>query len=86
MASAEILQLPPEVLKQIPAGTPPPGQVSNLIDPSSRAYVLLITSSVFLSLGLVAFFIRLYAKFLIRRGAWWDDCKSQFRNVHSLGN
>ena len=73
MSAAEILQLPPDALKQIPAASAPPGITSNLINPYDRGWVLVVVSTIFLAIGLIAFLVRLFAKVFIIKKLFWDD-------------
>ncbi|KAL9060033.1 MAG: hypothetical protein Q9162_000883 [Coniocarpon cinnabarinum] len=73
MSSADILKLAPEILKQIPAASPPPGIVSNLNDPYDKGNVLVIVSTIFLAIGLTAYIIRLFAKVFLLKKFFWDD-------------
>lgn len=71
--ASQVLQLPPDVLKQIPAGTPPPGVVPNFTDPEDLGYVLITVATVFVFLGLVAFAIRAYGRIYVLKRLRWDD-------------
>ena len=63
-------------LDHFPAGTPPPGITSNLINPPSKGQTLVILDGVFMSLMLVAVFIRIYVRVKLVKTWGWDDCKS----------
>jgi len=60
----------------MPAGTPPPGVMPNLIDPPSRGDLIIILDAIFVPLMLIAVFVR----FLVRikwtkvRGLGQDIC------------
>lgn len=73
--ASQILQLPPHVLKQLPAGTPPPGVVPNLTNPEDEGYVLVTVATIFLVLGLVAYGIRAYGRVFVIKQVRWDDGK-----------
>lgn len=56
-----------------PAGRPPPGQESNLVDPPSKAYLLILTVVVCLTFTTPAVWIRTYVSCFILRRVRWDD-------------
>jgi hypothetical protein len=72
-AAAVIEQLPSALLEQMPAGTPPPGQVTNFIDPPNL--LLTITSVLAISSFFVvlAVGLRFYSKLSSARPLTWDD-------------
>ncbi len=65
-------------LRYIPLAPPPPGQMSNLVDPMNMAYRYYIagTISTILMLGFVS--ARMYARFWHLKKGWWDDCEYFF--------
>ncbi|KAL9081331.1 MAG: hypothetical protein Q9159_007353 [Coniocarpon cinnabarinum] len=73
MSASQVLNLPPAVLLQIPAGTPPPGLQPNLVNPTNKGYELTIIASIFLAIGLIAFTIREYGKLFVIKKRGWDD-------------
>ncbi len=76
--ASQVLQLPPDALKQLPAGTPPPGVVSNFTNPEDKGYVLVTVATVFLVLGLFAFCIRAYGRvYVIKRVGWGDGKRTR---------
>ncbi|KAL8665071.1 MAG: hypothetical protein Q9168_007780 [Polycauliona sp. 1 TL-2023] len=56
-----------------PALAPPHGVVSNLKDPPSQAYIVIIITTIVLCLTTPVLFIRLYTRQLINHKLWWDD-------------
>lgn len=67
-------KLPLTFLEQIPTLSPPPGQVSNFVDPPNLimtvAAVLAVTSLVMT----MAVALRIYSKITSSRSFTWDDC------------
>jgi hypothetical protein len=78
-----INSIPPALLATIPAASPPPGIVPNFDHPPSRSNLLLGLTSVFLSLAVISYFIRMYTKIKILRKVSWDDCKSDGASIAS---
>lgn len=70
-----IESIPPEILKTLPAGTPPPGIQPNFSDPPTLFPAILGVGTAFLVLALLCFLIRIYTKFTISKRWGWDDCK-----------
>ncbi|MCJ1463139.1 hypothetical protein MMC07_001744 [Pseudocyphellaria aurata] len=68
-----IESIPPEILKTIPAGDPPPGIQPNFSDPPTLFPALLGVGIAFLVLAVACFFIRIYTKFAISKRWGWDD-------------
>jgi len=62
-------------LDHFPAGVPPPGVVSNFIDPPSKGHALVVLDGVFVSLMLVAVLIRVYVRTRLAKTWGWDDCE-----------
>ncbi|MCJ1462825.1 hypothetical protein MMC07_001428 [Pseudocyphellaria aurata] len=74
LANAKIIEsIPPEILKTIPAGDPPPGIQPNFSDPPTLVPALLGVGLAFLVLALVCFIVRIYTKFAISKRWGWDD-------------
>lgn len=71
----DLSKVPEELLNTIPTTKPPPGVVSNFINPVSRAAEIQIPAYVFLPLivGFVA--LRLYTRVKITGKLGADDCK-----------
>jgi hypothetical protein len=69
-----LASLPPAILERLPGMPPPPGQVSNFVDPPAllTAVVAVITiSAIFM---MVAVGLRTYSKFNSARSFSLDDC------------
>lgn len=64
-----------DYLDTTPARDPPPGQESNLIDPDSLSYQLVIVIVVSSALMLLLFASRLYVRLKVTRSFGMDDCK-----------
>ncbi|KAE8168175.1 hypothetical protein BDV40DRAFT_294723 [Aspergillus tamarii] len=62
-----------EEMASIPAGTPPPGVESNLVDPPSDGYILYIVGGIVMGLMYITAGLSLYAKLTIRRRMAPDD-------------
>ena len=79
MAAAFIGSLTPGelgALSSFPAATPPPGVVSNFVDPENqRREFYAITGSLF-GIMFVLFLNRLYVKLFKIQKYSWDDCMS----------
>ncbi|KAK2753058.1 hypothetical protein FQN55_005018 [Onygenales sp. PD_40] len=56
-----------------PAGPPPPGQVSNFIDPPYDGTRFLIVNVIFMPLAVIAVLIRLWTRFAVTRAGGLDD-------------
>jgi len=54
---------------------PPPGVVSNFVDPPSQASWDAVTQAVCLTLATFLVAMRLYTKFGVLKNAGWDDCE-----------
>ncbi|KAK4223038.1 hypothetical protein QBC38DRAFT_488572 [Podospora fimiseda] len=57
----------------IPAGKPPPGVTSNLIDPPSRGHTIIVLDSIFVPLALIAVFVRFFVRLKWTKVRGWDD-------------
>ncbi|TRX90967.1 hypothetical protein FHL15_008172 [Xylaria flabelliformis] len=80
---------PPSVLWSTPAGNPPPGMVSNLIDPETNKTPLQVTLSIFLALAVFAVAVRCYVQLhVVNHKPGWDDLMLLFalwtRVINSL--
>lgn len=64
-----------EEMASIPAGTPPLGVESNLVDPPSDGYILYIVGGIVMGLMYITAGLSLYAKLTIRRRMAPDDCE-----------
>lgn len=58
-----------------PVRPPPEGQVSNLIDPVSRAYQVEIVICVMVALVLISMLLRTYCRLKISKTFHAEDCK-----------
>ncbi|KAK2806791.1 hypothetical protein FQN50_005653 [Emmonsiellopsis sp. PD_5] len=56
-----------------PAGPPPPGQVSNFIDPPYDGTRFLVVNVIFMPLAVIAVLIRLWTRFAVTRAGGLDD-------------
>ncbi|KAJ8120095.1 hypothetical protein ONZ43_g3108 [Nemania bipapillata] len=65
-----------------PGGTAPAGMTSNLIDPVSRAWNVQLTIGITLIPALLLVVLRIYARLVLARSLWIDDCTS-FLDVKS---
>ncbi|KAI9695556.1 MAG: hypothetical protein M1820_008569 [Bogoriella megaspora] len=65
--------LPDSVLAQIPLLPPPPGVVSNFVNPPNNGTSFIVFGAVIVPVMLAFFSIRLYTKFCIIRQRSWDD-------------
>ena len=63
-----------DLFENTPAIPPPPGVVSNFIDPKTLQPSLIAVNATFLSLMLIAVVIRLYSRGVIVHAVGWDDC------------
>ncbi|PWY93004.1 hypothetical protein BO94DRAFT_358235 [Aspergillus sclerotioniger CBS 115572] len=71
-ALSSLLSLDPAELAQVPAGTPPPGQESNFIDPPSEGYLFLVVGSLVLGIMYITVSMSLYVKLKVRK-RWAPD-------------
>ena len=58
-----------------PALAAPPGFTSNLVNPPSQAYVTIVVQIVLLLLVTPFVFVRLFTRYYVLHGLWWDDGK-----------
>lgn len=59
-----------------PAGKPPPGVTSNLTNPPSQGYNIIVGMAVYLLLTTPIVLARMFTRHYINRHMWWDDCKT----------
>lgn len=71
-------------LEDIPLLPPPLGQVSNFINPETRAPIVYAISSLCLAIMWPIFLLRLYSKVWIAKAFGFDDGQSQFPGHRSL--
>jgi hypothetical protein len=71
--SQMLSQLSPEQLAQIPAGTPPDGQIPNLINPETNGYHVVAITSILTAMMLVFVFLRFYVVIKLKRKMAPDD-------------
>lgn len=72
-ADVDLSKIPPALLEKFPAGTPPPGLKSNLINPISRGPESKIVVFVMLPLMIIPLLMRLYVRGRIQRSWGGDD-------------
>jgi hypothetical protein len=73
--AALVGSLPKSFLEQLPGIPPPPGEVTNFIDPPNlltTMSVVIAVSSVFM---VTAVGLRVYSKISTRRAFSWEDCE-----------
>ncbi|KAF7898376.1 hypothetical protein EAF00_004822 [Botryotinia globosa] len=68
-----VSSLPPEVLAKVPAIAAPLGVTSNLVNPTSRGWILAIVSSILAGLMIICYAIRVYTRLAIQRKVTWCD-------------
>lgn len=74
MADAvDLSKLPPEALAQIPAGYPPDGVVSNLVNPPTVGYHILVANSLLMAIMFTFAGLRFYTAIKIKRKFSPDD-------------
>ncbi|PHH59526.1 hypothetical protein CDD81_2888 [Ophiocordyceps australis] len=59
-----------------PALAPPPGVISNLVDPPSQGYATIIAMVLYMVIATPCVAARLYTRARIHRKLWWDDWSS----------
>lgn len=57
------------------ASAPPPGQVSNFVDPENQFMPMVVSSMVCFSVATIVVAMRLYTKLCITKDLGWDDYK-----------
>ncbi|KAI4721908.1 hypothetical protein E4T48_01880 [Aureobasidium sp. EXF-10727] len=60
-------------LDQIPAGRPPPGQVSHIHNPTSRAYMVTTCDIICLVIVCTVVAMRMFTRIRLVKSLWWDD-------------
>lgn len=70
----DMSSLPPGVVP--PAMQPPPGEISNFVDPETRGPMYIAVATIFMGLATIFVMVRLWARLYIQRKPWWDDCES----------
>lgn len=71
-------------LSKVPAGVPPAGVTSNLIDPPSDGYQITICNIVCLIIVITVFSMRMYTRICIVKAVGYDDCESGVKETHSI--
>lgn len=69
---------------KIPIADPPDGQVSNLVDGPSRAWIALLAVYITFPITVVFVLLRLYTRFYFRQVIGWDDCEHSFHSFTTL--
>ena len=59
-----------------PAGKPPAGAISNLLDPPDLDGPLILATILFLSVSTLAIGLRVYTKVALLKSLAYEDCKS----------
>lgn len=65
--------LTPAELYEIPALPPPPGVVSNFVNPETRSPLVIAITVICLALMWPIFVLRIYTKIWLTRNFGWDD-------------
>lgn len=73
--------IPLAILEQLPGMPPPPGQVSNFVDPPSLLTAVVVVLTISSVLMVVAVGLRVYSKWSSARSFTLDDCGC-FRSKH----
>lgn len=63
-------------LTEIPAGRPPPGQVSHLHHAVGRSYMITTCDIICIIIVCTVVAMRMYTRVRLLKSLWWDDCKS----------
>lgn len=71
-------------LSKIPALSPPPGIVSNFVNPVNRANITIIPCAGIVAVMILFVFLRMYTKMYITHSIGWDDCKSASSSAVTL--
>lgn len=69
-----------DILAHVPLVIPPPGTISNFINPASRATLLIVPNTVSLALMLLFVSLRIYSKVRHHRSFDGSDCKYHLVN------
>jgi len=81
---AEFLRkLPDSVLSTIAIGVPPPGTISNFVDPPNSGWGFIIVGAVLLPIMGIFMAIRADSKLRIIRKTTWDDCRQSNVYLHA---
>lgn len=70
----------------IPASTPPPSLTSNLIDPPSQGYLLIVVFVIYLVTTTPIVATRMYTRQFINQKLWWDDCEFFLKALSPAGD
>ena len=70
-----IERIPPALLQTLPTKAPPPGILSNFVNPPTLVPAVLGVGTAFLILALICFSLRAWTKLAINKRCSWDDCK-----------
>jgi hypothetical protein len=62
-------------LSKIPAGQPPPGEVSNLENPTTRGHMITTCNIICLVIVCTVVAMRMWTRIRIVKSLWWDDCE-----------
>jgi hypothetical protein len=65
----------PALLANLTLGPPPPGVVSNFVNPETRKSQGEISMTFCMAVGAVAILLRIYVKVFITKLYGWDDCE-----------
>jgi hypothetical protein len=63
-------------LTEIPAGRPPPGQVSHLHHAIGRAHMITTCDIICVIIVCTVVAMRMYTRVRLLKSLWWDDCES----------
>ncbi|KAL2793386.1 hypothetical protein BJX66DRAFT_326055 [Aspergillus keveii] len=84
-ATGLIANMTAEQMANTPAGRPPPGIISRLVNPPSDGYILVVVGSIVMAITLTAAMLRFYAKIAIRKKMRPDDWTTLVATVGSIG-
>jgi hypothetical protein len=63
-------------LTEIPAGRPPPGQVSHLHSAIGRTHMITTCDIICIIIVCPVVAMRMYTRVRLLKSLWWDDCES----------
>jgi hypothetical protein len=63
-------------LIEIPAGRPPPGEVSHIHHAVGRTYMITTCDAICITIVTIVVAMRMYTRIHLLKSLWWDDCKS----------
>lgn len=89
MLPAFAMAIPPNVLRLImesAASPPPPGHVSNFVNPENQLISSAVAQMVCFGVATVVVAMRLYTKLRITKDMGWDDCKPDLRPLAARGH